>query len=125
MKSYSKVVKSLNGTKAPPIGMLNDPETGLETCSTVEVARVLLDKHFPRSTDPNLNLNPNPNPNLEHSIKPKVIDFDAKELNFITKQKLKEAFSLFGSHKSAGPDNFKPIVLQKLPETLLNNLVIL
>jgi ribosome-associated toxin RatA of RatAB toxin-antitoxin module len=31
MKSYSKIVKSIVGTKAPPIGMLIDPNTGTET----------------------------------------------------------------------------------------------
>jgi hypothetical protein len=58
MKSYSKIVKSIVGTKAPPIGMLIDPDTGIETNSIEEVARVLLDKHLPGSKNPNHNHNP-------------------------------------------------------------------
>jgi hypothetical protein len=53
LKSFSKMAKSLTGSKAPPIGMLLDPVTGIKTSSTSEVARVLLDTHFPGSTEPN------------------------------------------------------------------------
>jgi hypothetical protein len=119
MKSFSKTTKSITGSSPPPMGMLKDPQTGVETSSVDGVARVLLDKHFPGS------INPKPSPNPHHSIKSKVIDLDAQELQFINKTKLTEAFSLFGKHKSAGPDNLKPIVLQNLPENTLKNLCIL
>jgi hypothetical protein len=110
MKSFSKITKSIIGSSPPPMGMLKDPQTGIETSSADGVTRVLLNQHFPGS------INPKPSPNPHHSIKSKVIDLDARELQFINKTKLIEAFSLFGKHKSAGPDNLKPIVLQNLPE---------
>jgi hypothetical protein len=119
MKSFSKITKSIIGSSPPPMGMLKDPQTGIETSSADGVARVLLNKHFPGSIDPK------PSPNPHHSIKSQVIDLDAQELQFINKTKLIEAFSLFGKHKSAGPDNLKPIVLQNLPENTLKNLCIL
>jgi hypothetical protein len=99
--------------------MLKDPQTGIETSSADGVARVMLDKHFPGSIDPK------PSPNPHHSIQPKVINLDAQELQFINKTKLVEAFSLFGKHKSAGPDNLKPIVLQNLPENTIKHICIL
>jgi hypothetical protein len=45
-----------------------------------------------------------------------------KTLKFISKNKLIEALKLFGPHKSAGPDGFKPIVLQNLPNNTLTNI---
>jgi hypothetical protein len=120
LKSFSKMAKSLTGSKAPPIGMLLDPVTGIETSSTSEVARVLLDTHFPGSTEPN----PKPKP-YSKKTKLKVVDLEHKDVSFITKAKLIEAFSLFGPLKSAGPDDIKPIVLQHLPDKLLDNLIIL
>jgi hypothetical protein len=45
-----------------------------------------------------------------------------KTLKFISKNKLIKAFKLFGPHKSAGPDSFKPIVLQNLPSKILTNI---
>jgi hypothetical protein len=47
MKSFSKITKSLTGTKTPPIGMLIDPLMGRVTDSVDQVAKVLLDKHLP------------------------------------------------------------------------------
>jgi hypothetical protein len=99
------------GTKAPPIGMLIDPDTGTETNSIEEVARVLLDKHLPGSKTPN-NHNQNHIKSKKYRTKPpRTIDLEAKDLKFITVNKLKEAFNQFGAHKSPGPDNLKPIVL--------------
>jgi hypothetical protein len=79
LKSFSKMAKSLTGSKAPPIGMLQDPVTGIETSSTSEVARVLLDTHFPGSTEPN----PNPKPSSQKT-KFKVVDLEHKDFSFIT-----------------------------------------
>jgi hypothetical protein len=118
MKSFSNYTKSLTGTKAPPIGMLEDPATGLETNTVEDVARVLLNQHFPGSVAPNPNPNP-ANPNLRPPKPPQDIDLEAEDLKFITPNKLIEAFRLFGSHKSPGPDKFKPIILQKLPANAL------
>jgi hypothetical protein len=113
--------KPQHGAKVPPIGMLLDPVTGIETSSTSEVARVLLDTHFPGSTEPNPNPKPKPS---SQKTKFKVVDLEHKDFSFITKAKLIEAFSLFGPLKSAGPDDIKPIVLQHLPDKLLDNLII-
>jgi hypothetical protein len=115
MKSFSNYTKSLTGTKAPPIGMLEDPATGLETNTVEDVARVLLNQHFPGSVAPK----PNHNPNLRPPKPPQDIDLEAEDLKFITPNKLIEAFRLFGFHKSPGPDKFKPITLQKLPANAL------
>jgi hypothetical protein len=122
MKSFSNYTKSLIGTKAPTIGMLEDPATGAETTTVEDVARVLLNQHFPGSVAPN----PNPvNPNLRTAKPPQDIDLEAEDLKFINPTKLIEAFRLFGSHKSPGPDKFKPIVLQKLPMNALKVLCML
>jgi hypothetical protein len=110
MKSFSNYTKSLTGSKAPPIGMLEDPVTSLETNTVDDVARVLLNQHLPGS------VTPNPNPNPKHRTKkskPQEVDLEAEDLKWITVNKLSEAFRLFGSHKSPGPDNFKPIVLHR------------
>jgi hypothetical protein len=80
----------------------------------------LLDTHFPGSTEPN----PKPKP-YSKKTKLKVVDLEHNDVSFITKAKLIEAFSLFGPLKSAGPDDIKPIVLQHLPDKLLDNLIIL
>jgi hypothetical protein len=74
MKSFSKTTKAIIGSSPPPMGMLKEPQTGAETNSADGVARVLLNKHFPGS------INPKPSPNPHHSIKSKVINLDAQEL---------------------------------------------
>jgi hypothetical protein len=97
--------------------MLIDPDTGTETNSIEEVARILLDKHLPGSKTP---FNHTHNHHNKYRKKPpRTIDLEAKDLKFITVAKLKEAFKQFGAHKSPDPDKIKPIVLQKLPEKAL------
>jgi hypothetical protein len=115
MKSFSNYTKSLTGTKALPIGMLEDPDTGLETNTVEDVARVLLNQHFSGS----IASNPNHTPILRTPKPPQEINLEDEDLKFITPNKLIEAFRLFGSHKSPGPDKFKPITPSKRAQSTL------
>ena len=47
---------------------------------------------------------------------------NARSFSYITKDKVKAAISSFGWNESAGPDNFKPIVLQNLNEESFDSL---
>ena len=113
IKSFSKMTKSRIGSQPPPIGMLKNPSTGTTTISADEVADVLLDKHLPDSST---------TLNQETVIPPKTLDLDHQSLSFINITKLTEAIRLFGPNKTPGPDKLKPIVLQHLPISTLQNL---
>ncbi len=48
-----------------------------------------------------------------------------REINYITVGKIQEALASIDSHKAAGPDGFKPIVLKNLPNSYFHRLQII
>ena len=117
IKSFSKVNKSLTNPKSGSVGMLTT-DFGV-TKNGLEVLEVLMDCHFPGSqgTDPNLTSTPNAGSIGNNFIK------EAKFLSFVTREKVKEAFKSFGPFKAAGPDGFKPIILQNLNDDTIDIIV--
>ena len=45
------------------------------------------------------------------------------QLSWINQERIKAGIDLFGPHKAAGPDDIKPIVLQNLPDNILDGIV--
>ena len=119
IKSFSKVNKSLTNSKSGMVGMLNT-DSGV-TKNGSEVLEVRMDCHFPGSlsTIPKLTSTPSPGKIGNNFIK------TANYLTFITNEKVKEAFKSFGSLKAAGPDGFKPIVLQNLDDDTIDIIVVI
>ena len=102
-----KHVKSAEKTNSP-IGLLN--KDNVKTVNGSEVISLLYDTHFPGSKEGLLKENPIRKITLANETLAKV--------NFITSNKIFEAFQSFGAGKAAG-DDFKPIVLRNLTQKAL------
>ena len=118
-KSLSKINKSLALPKNPTVGMLK--KDGIITQSGEETLQVLMDCHFPGSI-----------PHIEQGQDEQnfvtlgnCFIKNANHLSYITTEKVKAAIMSFGWNKSAGPDDFKPIVLQNLNENSYETLTLL
>ena len=119
VKSLSKLSKSLTNPKKGQLGML-ETEHGT-TQNGAEVLQVLMDVHFPGSLD-EAPEGMESGRNGKGSISNNFMK-NANYLSFITKDKVKAALKSFGSWKAAGPDGFKPIILQNLDDSTIDHLV--
>ena len=119
VKSLSKLIKSMTNPKMGEIGMLKNSKGS--TTNGAEVLKELMDCHFPNSLD-TIPLGLNSDKRNKVSMSNNFIK-EAKYLSFITKEKVKAAFKSFGSYKAAGPDGWKPIILQNLDDTIIEHIV--
>ncbi len=92
-------------------------DDGTETSNPVETLNLLLDVHFPGS----LTMDSTNEEGGAHGG-PEV-NWDTKDTSFITIDKVRKSLADFGSHKAAGTDGIKPIVLQNLDVHTLRTLV--
>src|SRR5210317_941206 len=106
-KEVSDLVKICKGKQGPTaVSLLK--RNGVVVNTPQEALQVLMDKHFPESIPADDGLDEGED---EHIVQ----EFD----EYITLDKVKAAISSLGPQKAAGPDGFKPIILQKLPEACL------
>ena len=108
-KDVSSMVKLLKPATAAGIGILK--RDGAYVSTPAEALHTLMDQHFPNSRE----AGEEQDSNVTRAVYDEVEDF-------ITAAKIKHSFRSFGAMKAAGPDGFKPIVLQNLSEGVINHL---
>ena len=118
VKSLSKLSRSLTSDKSGVIGMMATPDGVTKNGS--EVLKVLMDCHFPGST-----CTPTASDSTDDPTFSRNFVQHANYLSFITNKKVKESFKSFGPTKAAGPDGWKPIILQNLDESTIDFIVMI
>lgn len=113
MAKLVKILKSQQNRNS--IGILNNSD-GNPTTSIKNSIELLLDTHFPESS---------PIPNSLPKDTPKIRPTIPKDFPWITVSKIKEAIQTFGPFKAPGPDELKPIILQHLPDTIIERLALI
>ena len=108
--------KILNKKSLNSLGLLNDKDGNI--LDPQHSLNHLVGEHFPGSK----NYHKGDTPTALNVLSCKHDD-DASE--FITKQKVEAAFKSFGSHKAAGVDDIKPIVLKSLEVKALDRITTL
>ena len=112
------VIKSLKPRHATgmSLGMDND-----KTLSPRETVDRLMDTHFPESATADDNGKCTANPKVQKVHGP--LDEDTTMVvDFITVDKVRASLRSFGPYKAAGPDGFKPIILQNLDERTITDI---
>ena len=110
--TLSKLIKLTKREKVIKIGQLRKPDNSY-TKNDEDTIELLFNTHFTDSIQPN-NCN-------ERSVR-----YDKNcEFSYITQQKVESALKSFGAMKAAGPDGFKPIVLQNLNKNFYKRISIL
>ena len=105
----SKLHKILNGGKSQEIGLMTD-EDGNTAKNMKDSLEAVMRSHFPGSTQSEL-----------ADPVDKVIPEGS--VQWITKERVVKAIHRFKPRKATGPDGIHPVVLQHLPESLIEELV--
>ncbi len=109
-KAMSDLLRHAQGKENKSINLLND---ALDD-SPEGTLRHLMDVHFPGHSAP-----------VEEgrdNVYYGAFNDALREINYITVGKIQEALASIGSHKAAGPDGFKQIVLKNLPDSYFDRL---
>ena len=93
------------------IGLVKRPNNTDHTQNITETLQVLMSEHFPDST-------PNTQSNIPHTEPTPPCQF-----GWINETLYLKAVNRFGLDKAPGPDNFKPIILQKLNSKAIKRLL--
>jgi hypothetical protein len=110
-KDLAKLNKTLqNPTNRHALRNVKKPDGEL-TETIEEMANVLLDSHFPNSS------NTDNNPTTDHSK-----NTIAPHHSWINPTIFRKAVALFKNNKAAGPDQIKPIVLKNLPDNTIERI---
>ena len=109
IKSVSKLTNMLKKTNNKSIEQVK--LNGRTSQSSKETIEILMDAHF--GTE---NARP-PERVMGHSLREKEVT-----IKWITIKSIRNHFHSFGPLKMAGPDDFKPIVLQNLPNSTLETI---
>ena len=114
--AMSKLNKILDRKESSVLGLVRKPD-GTMSATTVESLEVMLREHFPGSQPFQVPEDvPQEHPLCENNL----VALDP--LDWIDNSKIKRAIAQFGPEKTAGPDEFKPLVLQHLPEDAISYL---
>ena len=113
-KGMANLVKIVQRKENHSLGILNDA-SGNSVLTPEATVSLLLDEHFPGSQ-----VNPVLRPWQPVMACHKE---DLENITTFTIPKIKEAIKSFGSHKAAGPDGFKPIMLKSLGPKALERLM--
>ena len=106
----AKLNKIINRENTPKVGLLK--KEGKVACSTEESLTILMNEHFPGNKQMS---------ETEISQETKKVE----KLEWITEQRTKNAITGFDSHKAAGLDNLKPIILKNVPDNIITFLVLI
>ena len=93
------------------IGLVKRPNTPDHTQNITETLQVLMSEHFPDSS-----------PDIQSNIPP-TEPTPPNQLSWINETLYFKAVNRFGLDKAPGPDNFKPIILQKLNSKAIKRLL--
>lgn len=115
LKELAKINKVLQGQQSKILGLVKDRQ-GVIANSPEESINLLLDEHFPDSHQVNSST-----PITES----KRVIISELGNDWINVGNIRKAIDQFTPSKAAGPDGFKPIVLQHLPTTMLQRLGVL
>ena len=108
-REISKIIKILRPKPARGISLFKTQDSTLTPRATLEN---LMDTHFIDSVK---------DEDWVEAVFTGTEELDSNDvIDYIDHIKVKEALLSFGPHKAAGPDGFKPLVLQKLPEKIIN-----
>jgi hypothetical protein len=107
-KDVSQIVKSLQQKPARIVGLLVGDNGPTETPK--EALDLLMRTHFPECTD-----------RLDEP--PEGVRQESSDVaDYITTKLVKDAIRSFGPRKAPGPDGFHPMVLQQMPEEVVETL---
>ena len=112
------VVKSLKPRQATGMSLGID---GTRTLSPGETVNRLMDTHFPESITMDDDGECRANPKVQKVYGP-MDESTTAVVEYITVDKVRASFRTFGPHKAAGPDGFKPVVLQNLDERTIQEI---
>jgi ribonuclease HI len=107
-KKLSRLNKILQRNRNSILGIVQDPN-GVPANNPEDSINLLLDEHFPGSRPLN----------DDHSNVLEYVENGNLGNSWITVNKIRESMAIFQASKAAGPDGFKPIVLQHLPDIVL------
>ena len=110
IKDISSFNKIISKKKSPTLGLLKNID-GSSTNSGLETLNLLMDTHFPGSGPKNRK--------CYRKTKLTTDKINKITSSIITIEKIKAALNQFDAKKTAGPDGFKPIILQKLPDKMI------
>ena len=110
--TLSKLIKITKRERVQKIGQLRKPDNSY-TNDSKDVIELLFDTHFSCAIQP------------DNCSKQSEGFTNNLEFSYITEQKVEKALNSFGALKAAGPDGFKPIVLQNLSKNLYKRISIL
>ena len=115
MKAAARLNRIIQGGTRQTLGLIRDRNGTLLESPEASIKQVI-DTHFPDNRDPDLDQRPCP----DYDTNPCYVSDMAAA--FITSERVSEAIHTFGSHKAAGPDGFKPCVLQHLGPVTVSRL---
>ena len=106
-KELSKLIEAL---KPKPPGGVSLFSQGGDVLEPADTLAELMNTHFPESTE------------VDDDREMEAVFINSKVTSgplerYVTPDKVKKALMSFGPHKAAGPDDFKPILLQQLDDS--------
>jgi ribonuclease HI len=114
-KSMAKLTKVIRRTENKNLGILKDSQ-GRMCKGPEDSMQVLMATHFPGSTM------------VTEQVVSTQVRCTKAELNnfpYIDLERVKAALNMFGPDKAAGQDAIKPVILQNLPDNIINRMTIL
>jgi ribonuclease HI len=114
-KAAAKLEKIIQGQPSQRVNLLKKPN-GSMSDSPQEAIAILMHEHFPLCTDPT------PQTEIEDWLESLEEPTTLQPTNWITTELIKNIMNEFGADKAAGPDLFKPKILQNLPIAIIERL---
>ena len=112
----SRLLRSLDKRERTLVDAFQTPDGGWTSPGT-ETSQYLLDAHFPQNQVAS-------QPFFEHDHH-SVISIASRHLDIATPSLVREALSVFQSKKSPGPDGFKPVLFDHLPDNTIRALTLI
>jgi len=112
-KEVSSIMKMLKTNSLKGIGLMK--KGGRSVNTPEESLDILMDAHFPESVSAE-------GWEEEAATKGKIQADNDEVVDYVTAEKVKIALASFGPRRAAGPDTFRPIVLQHLPSEVIKYL---
>ena len=112
----SRLLRSLDKRERTLVDAFQKPDGGW-TSPGAETSQYLLDAHFPQNQAAS-------QPYYEHDHH-LVTSIASRHLDIVTPSLVREALAVFQSKKSPGPDGFKPVLFDHLPDNTIRALTLI
>lgn len=112
MSEMARLNKIIGEKENQKVGLLSRGD-GSTTTNTAETLQVLMNEHFPGNVP------------VGRHPPPKTDKVTLEEIDWISDERVNQAIEKFDSHKAAGPDGLKPIVLKNFPSKIITTLVLI